>query len=333
MRRVKNKKISVIIPVYNGEKTIKRCIESLLKQSYNNFEIIVINDGSTDKTNLILQNFNKNPKVNILEQSNSGVSNARNVGIKNSTGEYISFVDADDYVEKDFLQDLINGMKDDIDLSVVGLRHLYPNNPQKKRIENYYDGEFSSSEVLNFLFFKHGPQGYLPNKLWKKYIILNNNIYLDPTLNVLEDAVFTVDYLLNSKNVYINNNKDYNYVHEGKTLSSGMSKDDSNYIETYHTMIRSAKQIINLVSKNGSYENKETSWVFLGMIYKDYLRRLLVDGKAENRREYKKIKKKLFKLREVISKNKYLDKKSYIIFLCTLYTPFVIRIMDEARKK
>ena len=335
---IENKKVSIIIPTYNNEKTIERCINSLLKQSYDNFEILVINDGSTDQTLKILQQFKKNKKITILNQVNKGVSVARNFGIKKSTGEYLSFVDADDFVEEKFLQDLITGMKKGVDLSIIGLKHIYPTIPEKQRTETYYEGEFSSSEVLDFLFFEHGPKGYLPNKLWKRDVILKNNIFLDPTLNVLEDTLFTVKYLLNSKNVIIKNNKDYNYVHEGETLTSGMSFTQKNpyYIQTYQMMIKSVNQIIDLVSKKGNKDNEEATLVFLGMIYKDYLRHLLVYGKIytnkENYKRYKKIRKKLFRLRNIISKNNYLSKKNYSIFMCTLYTPFIIKMVDSLRK-
>lgn len=335
---MENKKVSVIIPVYNGERTIRQCIESVLNQSYKNFEILVINDGSTDKTEVILRRFEPNNKVIIFNHHNCGVSNARNIGIKNATGEYLSFVDADDYVENDFLQDLVDGMENDVDLSIIGLRHVYPRTPKKNKFDKYYEGKFTSSEVLNFLFSKYGPQGYLPNKLWRKQIILENNLFLDTTLNVLEDAVFTVKYLLNSRNVYIKNNKDYNYVHDGNTLTSGMSftREQYKYNQTYQTMIKSAQQILNLVSQKENKKNEEAALVFLGMIYRDYVRHLLVYGNLsvnkKNYYRYRRIRKQLFKLKDVVLKNKYLDKKNYGIFVCTLYLPTLIKLIDNLRK-
>ena len=92
-----NPKISVIIPVYNAAEYIKRCIDSILAQNYSNLEIICINDGSTDKSLSVLQNLAQtNSCIKVISQENSGVPRARNIGIENATGEYISFIDADD---------------------------------------------------------------------------------------------------------------------------------------------------------------------------------------------------------------------------------------------
>lgn len=100
-----NIKISIIIPVYNGEKTIERCINSIINNNYENIEIIVINDGSNDRTLEILEKIKKVEKrLKVISQKNSGVSAARNLGIKNSTGDYIYFMDADDYIEENCIK-------------------------------------------------------------------------------------------------------------------------------------------------------------------------------------------------------------------------------------
>lgn len=338
MSKVKDKKISVIIPAYNSKKTIERCLNSILSQSYTNFEILVINDGSTDTTSKVLEKYQNVKNIKIFNQSNQGVSRSRNLGISNAEGDYIAFVDADDYVEKEYLQDLLNGMKEDVDLSIVGLKHIYPQDPDKRREETYYDGKFSSTEVLNFLFFNNGPQGYLWNKLWRKEIISNNHLALDPEINILEDAQFTVKYLLHARKVNIQNKRDYCYVHEGDTLTSGMSftKQNTKYISTYETMIKSMKDTIKVVDINGNFENKSALEARLGLIERDYLRHLLVYGNLpqnkENHQRYSRTKKQLFSRQKVILKNKFLGKKEKVMFLCTLYTPAAIKLLDTARR-
>ena len=105
-------KISIIVPIYNDEKYLKRCIESILKQTYTNIELILINDGSEDKSLEICEEYKKNDnRIIIVNKENEGVSVARNIGIEKATGELISFVDADDYLEITFLQELFNIMK------------------------------------------------------------------------------------------------------------------------------------------------------------------------------------------------------------------------------
>ena len=94
----KNEIVSIIVPAYNAERTINRCIDSILKQSYGNLEIIIINDGSKDSTEEKCMKYIKNKKIKYIRIKNSGVSNARNIGIENSTGTYIMFVDSDDII-------------------------------------------------------------------------------------------------------------------------------------------------------------------------------------------------------------------------------------------
>lgn len=97
-------KFSIIIPVYNTEKYVERCIESVLKQTYNNFEIIIINDGSQDNSEKILTKYNNNLKIKIIKQSNHGLSYSRNIGVTKSTGDYILFLDSDDLIEPNLLK-------------------------------------------------------------------------------------------------------------------------------------------------------------------------------------------------------------------------------------
>ncbi|MDO5402824.1 MAG: glycosyltransferase family A protein, partial [Eubacteriales bacterium] len=96
------KKISVIVPLYNGEKTIRRCIDSILAQTYSNFEILVINDGSTDKSSEIVSEMMRDDsRIVLVNKSHEGVSAARNIGLLKTTGELLQFIDADDYIEPD----------------------------------------------------------------------------------------------------------------------------------------------------------------------------------------------------------------------------------------
>ncbi len=99
-------KFSIIIPVYNTEKYLSCCIESVLSQTYTYYEIIIINDGSTDNSKDILENYKSNLKIRIIEQTNHGLSYTRNIGVKYATGDYILFLDSDDLIEKDLLQKL-----------------------------------------------------------------------------------------------------------------------------------------------------------------------------------------------------------------------------------
>ena len=103
---MKKNKFSIIVPVYNVEKYIEKCLESILNQTYDNFEIIVINDGSTDNSKKILDNYKTNKKIKIINQDNQGLSIARNNGLGAASGDYILFIDSDDYIEEELLSTL-----------------------------------------------------------------------------------------------------------------------------------------------------------------------------------------------------------------------------------
>ena len=106
------KKVSVIVPVYNVEKYIKKCVESLINQEYRNFEIILINDGSVDNSGMIIDEMSlRDDRIKVIHQKNQGVSAARNVGISFSKGEYITFVDGDDWVDKDYISYFVSLME------------------------------------------------------------------------------------------------------------------------------------------------------------------------------------------------------------------------------
>ena len=133
-------KFSLIIPAYNVEKYIKKCLDSVLNQTYNNYEIIIINDGSTDNTSKILESYKSNKKIKIINQENKGLSNARNTGVSNAKGDYILFIDSDDFIEKELLEILNKTIKDE-DLVRFQIRILDETN---KIIKEYKEETFNN---------------------------------------------------------------------------------------------------------------------------------------------------------------------------------------------
>ena len=104
--------ISIIVPVYNAEKYLSRCIDSILRQTFADFELILVNDGSSDKSKEICEKYlESDPRIKLINQENSGVSAARNTGLDNASGEYIGFVDSDDFIEKNMYEELYNILK------------------------------------------------------------------------------------------------------------------------------------------------------------------------------------------------------------------------------
>lgn len=204
--------VSVIVPVYNNEKYLRRCIDSILTQSYRNFELILVNDGSTDNSGMICETYAKTHKnVVSVYQENAGVSAARNNGIKNSCGEYITFIDSDDFVEKHHLESMISALHEyKADIVVNDMRVVYANTKllnssayQSKKV--MLDGITIAQKML----YQNGLDGrscglLVPSILAKKFLF---------PIGVVcgEDMMTVFQYFIHSKKVVLNTEKTYNY--------------------------------------------------------------------------------------------------------------------------
>ena len=114
-------KFSIIVPVYNVEEYIDDCLKSIFNQSFKDFEVIVVNDGTKDNSMDIVKNYD----VKVINQENAGLSAARNTGVKSSTGEYLLFIDSDDYIEKDLLKNINNNLKDNPDVLRFQIKEIF----------------------------------------------------------------------------------------------------------------------------------------------------------------------------------------------------------------
>lgn len=214
MQKNKNILVSVVVPVFNGEKYIKTCIDSLLHQNYENIEIIIVNDGSTDNTNQIIHsNYEKSKKIVIVDKKNSGVSDSRNIGIKIAKGKYITFVDADDTVEPEFVKYLYNLITEN--KSQVGLTR-FPNKiideyesvqlPAKKDSIENISGNQAAKEML---YYKIVISSW--NKMYDLDFLKKNNILFNKQLAFGEGFEFVINCFLHAKKISIGNMKYYNY--------------------------------------------------------------------------------------------------------------------------
>lgn len=237
--------ISVIIPVYNSENTIEKCVMSVCEQSYKNVELIIVNDGSTDSTASICRKLiEKDDRVTIIDIENSGVSIARNIGMAQSSGRYITFLDSDDYFSTDALLLMANKIYD-ADLVVGNLKYTYVD---KENIEKDYifdnEGKITIASYLNY-FSKYHLDVVLGsnwNKLYNKKIIDEKNIYFEKNEYFAEDLVFNLKYLEYVKQIYVMN-EIINY-HAVDTFDS-LSKKDHN-IDILWTR---CKIIYNMISQ------------------------------------------------------------------------------------
>ncbi|MBR6690046.1 MAG: glycosyltransferase family 2 protein [Bacilli bacterium] len=205
----KDIKISAIVPVYNMEKYLERCLDSLVNQTLEDIEIIVINDGSKDNSQKIIDKYSKKYKEKIVSYTNKnqGISKTRNFGIDKAKGQFLAFIDSDDFVEKDMFEKMYNkAIKENLDIVVCDY-YNYFDKTQTKHIEKIVD--FNNTNLLNNLelIFKINPSPW--NKIYKRELILNLN-YRFPENIKYEDLGY-IPILLTEANKIGKINIPYNY--------------------------------------------------------------------------------------------------------------------------
>lgn len=199
-------KISVIVPIYNSEKYLRPCIESILNQTLSEIEIILINDGSTDSSLDICREYaSKDSRIRIIEQSNQGVGAARNSGLENAKGEYIGFVDSDDYIMPNMYQELYESIrKFRTDIAIC--KRIIPKSKQEyghcypiEKVFSFGDSKCDWKEQ----YYRGDVETFVTNKLFDRRLIVGNGIRF-PHFPILEDKIFLQDiYLCNPQMVYI----------------------------------------------------------------------------------------------------------------------------------
>lgn len=223
--------ISIIVPVYNAENRISRCINSIVNQSYKNIEIILINDGSNDSSGQICDEFAKiDKRIKVIHKQNGGVSSARNEGLRSANGEYIQFVDSDDYIDKDMCEKLLKTMiNDNSDLVVSGYRTINSNNIDetiyKREIyRKLYEMECDFSYLYTSCFF---------NSLWNKLYKIEAIENFDENLSLGEDLIFNLNYLKKCESVSLIEECLYNYTKENKNSLSSKYRENMFEIIVY----------------------------------------------------------------------------------------------------
>lgn len=225
---MKNTVVSVIVPVYNAEKYIKTCIESIINQTYKNLEIIIINDGSTDNTEKIIYEYSKKDnRIKFITQKNCGVSKARNEGVKNAMGEHIMFIDADDYAELNMVEKAVNMINK---YSVSGvffdyyIRNIERNEVTSPQILNY--GVYEKNDLIKIVENMSG--GLYFSSIWraiyKTQIIKENSINFKD-IKFAEDLLFNIEYIMHSNAIFISNLLLYHYCEQENSSLKKMKKD------------------------------------------------------------------------------------------------------------
>lgn len=200
---MKNPKHSIIIPAYNTGNAIRKCIDSIIAQSYTDWELIIVDDGSKDETPAIIDDYaQRDPRIRAIHIPNGGVSNARNVGLDHAQGEYVMFVDSDDWIESVYLQQVETRMSDDADVYMMGITLDHEDDSGR-----VYYSEVTTPPVYRYIASEclAGEIGYLMNTLnmessclksYRKQFLQDNNIRFRKGMIIFEDYYFVLQSLM-----------------------------------------------------------------------------------------------------------------------------------------
>lgn len=247
--------VSIILPAYNAEAYIETCIDSILSQTYPRWELIIIDDGSTDRTPEICANFvEADARIKLIRQQNRGVSAARNVGLENATGEFVAFVDADDLLPANSLSDRVELIAD-AELAVCGYTML-DHGAAKRRMPQCSKNAWVGDEIVENLAVpgELGYQGYSVNKLFRRDIIEGNGLRFAEDIAYNEDRLFCVAYALHCQKAALSNVEVYFYRQtETGAMASIAKMNDAEYKKYMSEFVAYDRMIKMLEQKKVCY--------------------------------------------------------------------------------
>lgn len=246
-------KISVIVPVYNVEKYLKQCLDSIVNQTYKNLEIIIVNDGTKDNSMEIVEEYLSDSRVKVINKENGGLSSARNRGIEEVTGEYISFVDSDDWIELNTYEELIKNLNNE-DVIIFNYSRIEDSTGEKIETQHIKDEEMADLEKeYRYLYSKIAHNCW--NKLYKiDYLKKNNFKFLEI---LYEDVFWNLQIIYSTTDIKILNKSLYNYrVNRKGSIMSSRKDNNKEYLEkqykAYRVIFESIEEYINQNKENYS---------------------------------------------------------------------------------
>ena len=247
---VKMKKVTIILPVYNAENYLKRCIDSILNQTYKDFEIMIINDGSKDSSYEIMTQYEKKypEKIKVINQENKGVAKTRNESIERADSKYIMFIDNDDYIDNDYLETYARAIeKEDYDIVVGGFRRPNENGKIVKQLK------LKNEEWSKFMIMTPWAKIYK-----RKYLIDNNIKFLEN--NIGEDNYFNLKAFLMTKKIVVLDYIGYNWFFNSKSVSNTRQRNINN-IQLYELLNSSYDMVKENKLLEENYEIIETNFI------------------------------------------------------------------------
>lgn len=323
--------ISIILPVYNVESFLDKCLKSILNQTFKDFELIIVNDGSTDASYEICKKYAKdNKKINLINQENKGVSEARNTGLRHATKNLITFIDSDDWVEKEMLETLYNlYKKENADISIC--EYSFDKKEKiKYRFNNKKITSYNAAKALSILIEDKYINNYLWGKLYNKRVL--NKIEF-PKNKYYEDIFVMYKIFNNASKIVKIDSALYHYVQHEKSITSPVNKDLKKDLG-YHEALMSQ---FNFVIKNTSkvYNYKKAITNIAKKIYKS--KKQIIYMSDINSNAFKEINEIITP--DLITVFKEIDifrfgALTYLKFYIAIYKPsLLLKYLNATRKK
>lgn len=262
-----NKKLSIIVPIYNPpEEYLRRCLDSVIAQTYKEIEIILVNDGSKEEIKQICEEFaNKDNRIKLINQENSGESVSRNVGIENATTDNIIFVDSDDWIEKNLCEEIISVLEKINYKYDVIIHNCYIDYSKKSSKNTFYNksGWLNNSDIeeIQLQNIEKGITKYYPKdtnisvvwaKVYNKKFIVKNNLKFIPNIIRMPDTIFNIEAFEKAKKIYMFPKYLYHYQKNENSICQKYSEDTINYYETF---IEYVKKYIEKYNKNERFKD------------------------------------------------------------------------------
>jgi glycosyltransferase involved in cell wall biosynthesis len=265
-----NVKVSIIIPVYNAAQFIEECVGSIIRQSFRDFELILVNDGSKDNSLEMCQQLAcKDDRIIVLDKENGGSSSAKNFGMAKAQGEYIAFCDSDDTLDETYIENLYKGVllhNADVCVGNVAFTRVDNSEVVSRRTVEMTKGFFSLKEYMKYYpkYMPNAVMGAPWNKLYRRDIITENSLSFNTNVKNNEDTHFNFQFFAKCKNVYVSDSPFYNYM-DRIGISSASKGFIPNifdiYVMTYNKAINFLKET-DTYDENISFQNQ----YFIGLI-------------------------------------------------------------------
>lgn len=265
--------ISIIVPVYNTEQYLSRCLDSILNQSFTDFELLLIDDGSKDGSEAICDECaKKDNRIRVFHKENGGVSSARNLGLQEARGEWLFFVDSDDEVMPNGLQTLVDGISADVDVVMGGFEEIGENGMLIESIDG--QGEtiiLSKKESLSSLYHGHALGcsylGWMCLRLFRKEIIQRERILFDTSIAIKEDTLFEAQYLCKSNGVtrFVKKPVYKYYMRNNSAMGGWRHGFDYKYVDSFYALIK-----MRCVIKKCSVYDSELAYITKEGIWRRY---------------------------------------------------------------